>query len=101
MRTPHWLNRYAPTSSRRHAIAFLNRRGAFRLEAKQAGGAIASDELAVEDGRVGRQFAQHVRDDVDPGREVMPVAGEDGDVLAHLVDLDAVAVELTIGLQGR
>ena len=47
-------------------------------------GAIAGDELAVEDGRLHRQVPQQVGDVSNARREVVAVAGEDGDVLAGL-----------------
>jgi hypothetical protein len=53
-------------------------------------GAIAGDELAVEDGRLGGQVAQQVGDVSKARREVVTVAAEDRDVVADCPSSNAL-----------
>ena len=57
---------------------------------------IGGDHLRINDGRLCRQMREGMCDDRETRREVHPVAGLDDDVLAFLVQLDAVAVEFDL-----
>ena len=55
---------------------------------------IAGHNLAIEHCRLGRQLVQQLCDGGEALGEIVPVAAEDHDTRAHLVDLHAIAVEL-------
>ena len=70
----------------------LGRAAVKRSEVRHALG-VGRDDLRVDDRALGRQVLQRVGDCRPPRREVGAIAREDRDILAGLVQLDAVAVE--------
>ena len=65
---------------------------------------IAGDNLPVENGRLGRQLVQQLRNGRKAFGEIMPIAAVDEHARAYLVDLDAIVVEFHLvqpGVAGR
>jgi hypothetical protein len=61
-------------------------------------GRITGHDLAVENGRSGRQLAEHLTQQRKASAEPIAVAAVEFDILAELMDLDAKAVELDLVL---